>query len=194
MKACVRLFLFLVSLSWSWAAQAKLYKIDPAHSSVGFKIRHLVGRVPGQFTEFSGTIDLDDKDLSKSSVQARIQAASIDTRIQKRDKHLRSADFFDVERYPVLSFTSSKVTPSREADKATLEGSLEMHGLTKTVSLELESLGVGEMMGHKRVGFEAHGKLLRSDFGITWNKSVVGGLLLGDEVEVDIQIEAEEAK
>ena len=177
------------------ALQAKTYQIDPAHSSVSFRIRHFVGKVRGQFREFSGSLDLDGKDLSKASVKAEIQAASIDTGNERRDKHLRSKDFFETDKYPTLTFTSGKVTPSKEAGHATLEGTLEMHGVKKPVSLELEDLGEQDVKGmdgvaHKHRGFEARGKLNRDDYGITWNKAG----MLGDDVEIELQVEAVEGK
>jgi polyisoprenoid-binding protein YceI len=174
-------------------ASAAEFQIDPNHSAVGFKIRHLVSRVPGQFHDFSGTVDFDEKHPEKSRVNAVIQAASIDTRVERRDKDLRSAHFFEVDKYPTLSFASTKVRQGKDGH-LTLEGKLTMHGVSKPVSLDVEKLGEQEFMGKKHVGFEAHGTLDRKDYGIVWNKALdSGGTLLGDEVQLELQIEAVEA-
>lgn len=176
------------------AGLAQVYEIDPAHSSVSFRIRHLAGKVPGLFKTFSGTIDFNEKKVAKSSVKAVIQAASIDTNNEKRNNHLRSADFFDVEKFPDLTFTSTRIVPAKKGHSR-LEGILVMHGVSKLVSLDLVSLGSREFMGHKHASFEAHGTLNRKDFGIVWNKTMdSGGLMLSDEVQIDLQVEAVETE
>lgn len=179
-------------------ALAKTYAIDPAHSGITFKVRHLATRMPGSFNEFSGTIVYDEKKPAKSSVEAVIQAASIDTRNEKRDAHLRNPDFFDVEKYPTITFKSVKVTPQGPG-RLKVAGKLSMHGVEKPVALDVESLGVmKDPQGKNRAGFSASGKFNRKDFGIVWNKTLdAGGYILGDEVTFTIDIEAiesEEAK
>jgi polyisoprenoid-binding protein YceI len=172
-------------------AAVEKYTIDPAHSQVGFKIRHFVSKVPGRFGKFSGTIALDPASLASASVAVEIDPASINTDIADRDKHLRSADFFDVEKFPKMSFESTEVVP-KGPNKALLRGNLTMHGVTKPVELEVDVLGYSpDSWGGYRGGFEAHGTINRKEFGIVWNKVLdAGGLMLGEEVEIILNIEA----
>jgi len=171
------------------AAPEKLV-IDTGHSEVGFAVRHFVSKVPGRFNDFSGEIMVDPKDPSTLSVNATIKTASIDTNSENRDGHLKSPDFFNVEKFPEMTFKSKKVTKSGERWSVT--GDLTMLGVTKEVTLDTEVLGFqagpkGGTMG----GFEARGKLNRKDFGMNWNKALdSGGFVLGDDVEVVIRIES----
>jgi polyisoprenoid-binding protein YceI len=188
----MRVFLTLaLSLSLASSARAAAYTIDAAHSSVSFKIKHLASRVVGSFKDFSGTIEFDEKAPKKASVDATIQTASIDTRNEKRDGHLRSADFFEAEKYPTITFKSKKVEAAVK-DKLKVTGDFTMHGVTKPVTLNVEYLGSAkDPAGKVRAGFSATGKLNRKDFGIVWNKALDnGGFILGDDVEVAIEIEA----
>jgi polyisoprenoid-binding protein YceI len=173
---------------------ANTYKIDTSHSSVGFKIRHLVGRVPGVFGDFAGTIEMDPANLSAASAKVTIQAASIDTRNEDRDNHLRNEDFFDVAKFPTITYESTKVVGSGE--KFQVEGNLTMHGVTKPVTLDVELLGVGpDPWGNTRIGFEATATINRKEFGISWNRALdAGGVILGDEVEISLAIEGIEEK
>ncbi len=166
------------------------WTIDPGHSQVGFSIRHFFSRVPGHFTKFSGTIVYDPDKPAASSVKAEIDAASISTAQEKRDNHLRSEDFFFVEKNPTLTFASTKVTPSGEG-KLVVEGNLTMRGVTRPATLDVTFLGAGPTMnGEQRSGFEAVTKLNRKDFNILWNKTLdQGGTVLGDDVEIRIGIE-----
>lgn len=181
------------------SAQATRWTIDGAHSVAGFEIRHIFTKVPGRFTDLAGTIVYDGKDVTKSSVEATIQAKSIFTSNEKRDNHLRSADFFDVEKFPTLTFKSTKVTAG--PDKALkIEGDLTIKGVTKKVVLDGAFLGSsdfgigGNKMGVK-AGFEARTRIDRKDYGITWNKTLDnGGTLLSDEVDIVLTIEADQAK
>jgi polyisoprenoid-binding protein YceI len=178
----------LVSAS---AFAGEKYMIDPVHSSVGFSIRHLlISNVRGDFTEFSGTIDFDEVDITKSSVDVNIKTFSIDTDNTDRDKHLASADFFDGEKFPEITFKSSKIEKSERG--LTLTGMLTMHGVTKEVIIPFEFIGkVMGPMGKERLGFEGSALLDRKEFGITWNKTLdEGGLALGNEVKVELNIEA----
>lgn len=170
---------------------ADTFKFDPVHTSVSFRIRHLVTRVEGRFTQFEGTILMDQKNPSASSVEFTIKAASIDTKVEKRDSDLRSASFFDVEKYPLITFTSSKVVKKSE-DLVEVTGNLTMHGVVKTVTLPVKFLGIiKDPWGGTRAGFELQTTLNRKDFGITTNQALAqGGFLLGDEVEVTILVEA----
>jgi polyisoprenoid-binding protein YceI len=168
------------------SGQSATYEIDKGHSNVGFKIRHFAGRVPGRFTEFSGTIVFDEKDPSKSSVNAAIDAASINTDNGMRDKHLKTKDYFDVEKYPTITYKSTKVKAAGKG-KYKVEGLLSLHGVEKPVTLDVEFLGLGSgPKGGSFAGFSAETKISRKDFG-------VGGMGLGDEVAISLDIEAGEA-
>ena len=171
----------------AWAAT---YAIDPDHSAVTFKIRHLFSNVAGTFNKFEGTLDYEPGKPETWKTQAVIQADSIDTRVQPRDKHLRSADFFEVEKYPTLSFKSTNVTDVTPQG-AKLRGDLTIHGVTKPVVLDLQIHGVGkDPWGNTRAGFTATTRINRKDFGLTWNKAVeTGGFLVGDDVEITLEVE-----
>jgi polyisoprenoid-binding protein YceI len=180
-------FVFAVTES----AKNEAYKIDPDHSNVGFSIRHFFSKVPGHFKNYEGTIALDPKDLSKAKVDVSIDTGSIDTGVEDRDKHLKSPDFFDAAKYPKMTFVSTEVI-QKGPNHAAVKGNLTLHGVTKPVTLEADVLGFSpDPWGGYRGGFEAKTTLKRSDFGISWNKAVEGGgLLLGDDVEVTLNIEA----
>jgi polyisoprenoid-binding protein YceI len=173
------------------SAKNEAYKIDPDHSNVGFSIRHFFSKVPGHFKNYEGTIALDPKDLSKAKVDVSIDTGSIDTGVEDRDKHLKSPDFFDAAKYPKMTFVSTEVIP-KGPNHATVKGNLTLHGVTKPVALEADVLGFSpDPWGGYRGGFEAKTTLKRSDFGVSWNKAVEGGgMLLGDDVEVTLNIEA----
>jgi polyisoprenoid-binding protein YceI len=173
--------------------RAETFTIDPAHSEVGFQIRHLVSQVRGRFNDFSGTIQLDPKNLPSSSVEFQIKAASIDTNQPDRDKHLRSADFFDVEKFPEITFKSKSIKPAGK-DTYNVTGTLTMHGVSKEVPVTL--LGQAkDPWGNTRAGFETATTLNRKDYGIVWNKALDnGGALLGDDVKVEINLETVKKK
>jgi len=185
-------FLSIAFLALAGFAAAGTYTIDQAHSDVSFKVRHLVSKTSGQFTEFDGTIVADFEKLDASSVVFSIKAASIDTKSEDRDKHLRSGDFFDVETYPEISFTSSKITKSG-AQSFAVTGTLTMHGVSKTVTLPVIFLGEAkDPWGNTKAGFEIETKVDRKDYGIIWNKALdAGGMILGDEVEITINLETQ---
>lgn len=173
--------------------EAQTFEIDPVHSSVGFSIRHIVSNVKGRFTEFAGTVVYDPKKIENSSVSVTIQAPSIDTDNEKRDNHLKSPDFFEVEKYPEITFQSKKVT--KKKNKFMLQGTLNMHGVEKSISIPFEILGIAKGPDGSLAGFEAELTLNRKDFGITWNRTLdQGGLLLGEEVKVLLALEAREKK
>ncbi len=170
-----------------WAAT---YQIDTDHTSVSFKIRHLLSYTQGQFDQFEGAFDYDPEQPESWKVEATIQAASINTRVEARDKHLRSADFFDAEEFPTLTFKStqvSDVTPT----SAKLHGSLMIHGVEKPAVFDLEILGVAnDPWGNTRAAFSATTTINRKDFGLTWNKSLeTGQLLVGEEVKISLEVE-----
>lgn len=177
------------------AAAPQIYQIDPVHSRVEFTIRHMFSKVTGSFDEFSGTIKYDADAPATSSVNAEIKSSSIDTNNEKRDGHLKSPDFFDVAKYPTLTFTSTKVTPAQEG-KLKVEGNLTIHGVTKPVVIEAAFMGSGPGLdGVTRAGFEGSTKVDRKDFGIIWNKTLdQGGTLLGDDVQINLQVEGYVAK
>jgi len=173
------------------AARAATYEIDAVHSQIAFKVKHLVGKVPGRFTAFSGTISYEPGKPETWKVDAKIDPASINTDNAKRDEHLRAPDFFDTAKCPAMGFKSTKVTAVKGAT-AKLHGELTMHCATKPLILDLELGGEGkDHWGNERVGFSARGRLNRKDFGIVFNKVLDnGGLMLGDDVDVDLEIEA----
>lgn len=185
--------LALVALMFApLASIAAEYKVDKAHTTVSFKIRHLFTNVAGRFDDFDGVVTFDPAAFADSTVSGTVQVASINTNNEKRDTHLRSADFFDVEKYPTITFKSTKVTDVDEAKKtAKLHGNLTMHGVEKPIVLDVAYLGTGkDPWGNTRGGFTATTQLNRKDFGITWNETLEsGGLLLGEEVEVEIDFE-----
>lgn len=172
------------------AFAADTFVVDKSHSSTAFKVRHLIAKTSGRFNDFTGTITLDRAKLQNSSVEFTIKTASIDTDNEGRDKHLRSADFFDAEKYPEITFKSTKITPAGK-DKYNVTGNFTMHGVTKTITLPVEITGfMKDPRGTERAGFQTALTLNRKDYGIEWNKNLdEGGLLLGDDVEVSIELE-----
>jgi polyisoprenoid-binding protein YceI len=187
--------LFLLLSAGASLAEPTTYNVDPGHSLVGFSIRHFFSNVHGRFKDFSGTIALDDKNLASSSVDVTIQATSITTENDRRDADLRGSNFFAVDSFPTLTFKSTKVVPG--TDKAfQVLGNLTMRGITKPVTLNATLLGTGDVsMGgrgpRKIAGFDAKTTINRKDWNILWNRTLdQGGTMLGDEVTIEIQIEA----
>jgi polyisoprenoid-binding protein YceI len=172
-------------------AAPQSYEIDPVHSRVEFTIRHMFSKVTGSFSAFKGTVSYDAAAPANSSTNVEIDASSIDTNNDHRDADLKSPNFFDVAKFPTLTFTSTKVTPGAEG-KLKLEGKLTMHGVAQPVVLDAAFLGSGPGLdGVTRAGFEASTKVDRKDYGIIWNKTLdQGGTLLGDEVQINLEIEA----
>lgn len=169
---------------------AGTYTVDPSHSEVGFTARHaMVTKVRGSFSDVSGTVVLDD-DASLISVTAEIAVASVDTRSADRDGHLRSADFFDVEQFPTMTFRSSSVTPT--ADGFDVAGELSLHGVTKAVTLDVTAEGVAtDPFGNSRAGFSAETEINRKDFGLTWNAALeTGGVLVSEKIKIALDISA----
>lgn len=176
------------------AFAAETYQIDKNHSEIGFQIRHVLTKVRGAFTDFEGTIRLDRETPENSSVNVTIQAASIDTNNPRRDQDLQSDNFFDVENYPEITFESSKVVKTGE-NTYDVTGTFTMHGVSKEITLPATFLGtMKDARGTTKAGFEASTTIDRKHWGIVYNRAVEGGgLLLGDDVEIDINIEANEA-
>lgn len=172
------------------------WKIDPAHSSAEFKVKHMmITNVKGQFTGLSGVLSLDGNDITKSKVEATIDAASVNTRNDDRDNHLKSADFFDVEKFPTLTFTSNAI--SRKGDEElSVAGDLTIHGVTRPVTFEVEgpSPATKDPWGTTRLGLSAATKINRKDFGLTWNSTLeAGGLLVGDDITITLDVQAIQA-
>ena len=172
-------------------AAADTFVVDKAHSSATFSVRHLMSRVSGRFSDFTGTIVGDPARPAEARVEFTLKAASIDTDQESRDKHLRSADFFDAEKHPDITFTSTKITPAGK-DKYDVAGTLTMRGVSRPVTIPVSFLGSMLDPGkNEKFGFEATAKLNRKDFGIVWNKSLDnGGVLVGDDAVITINIEA----
>jgi polyisoprenoid-binding protein YceI len=170
-------------------ARATEYDIDPAHSQVGFKVKHVTGKVPGRFTTFSGSFSYDKKNPKAWKAAATIDPASINTDNEKRDGHLKSPDFFDVAKFPAMSFKSTGVTDVK-GDHAKLHGDLTMHGVTKAVVLDLEIGGVDkDPWGNETAGFTATGTINRKDWDIVWNKTLdSGGVLVSEQVAITLEI------
>jgi polyisoprenoid-binding protein YceI len=174
---------------------ADTYQFDRAHTTVGFQVRHIFTNVGGRFTDFAGTIDVDRARPESSSVEFTIHARSIDTNEPRRDEHLRSADFFDVANHPAITFRSTSFKANGK-DSWLVTGDLTMRGVTKSVTLPVTLLGEGkDPWGNEKLGLETTVTLNRKEFGLTWNKALEsGGLLVGEEVKVQIAIEANKPK
>ena len=171
---------------------SKQWDFDLSHSSVNFHVRHLmVSKVHGRFTSWNGTLELDEEDLTKSKLTVTIDAASVDTKEQKRDDHLRSPDFFEVEKYPHLTFVSKEIKRASN-DRYLVAGDLTIRGITKAVTLEVEGGDVvKDPWGGTRTGFSAKTSVNRKDFGLTWNLALeAGGFVVGDKIEITLEIEA----
>jgi polyisoprenoid-binding protein YceI len=180
----------MLAVATAASAAPATWTIDQNHSQVGFSVRHFFSKVPGTFSKFSGSVVYDPQKPENSSVKADIDPSSIDTKNEKRDNHLRSEDFFDVAKFPTLTFVSTKVT-SAGKDKLKVDGNLTMHGVTKPVTLDVTFLGAGPSReGEQRSGFEAKTTVNRKDFGILWNKTLdQGGTMLGDDVDIQLNVE-----
>ena len=176
-------------LPLSARAEVETYMIDKVHSMANFKIRHLFSKVSGTFSDVTGTIRIDRDDLEKSKVEATINVHSVDTNHQKRDTHLRSKDFFDVEKYALMRFVSTSVE-STGKNEGIMHGKLTIHGVTRSVKLPFKVLGFGpDPWGGYRSGFEAQMDLKRSDYGINYGLEQKGGGAVGDDVEITLLIE-----
>ncbi|HEV7868059.1 MAG TPA: YceI family protein [Chthoniobacteraceae bacterium] len=168
----------------------EIYAIDAVHSNVGFKVKHLFSFVPGRFNNFEGTISGHPDKPEEGKVNVTIQVASIDTKDAKRDQHLRSAEFFDADQFPTITFAGKKVHRTGQ-DTAYVIGDLTMRGVTKEAILQTKFIGKGKgMTGRIHTGWEAKTALKRSDYGLTWNKAIEGTQLVSDDIEIDLQIEA----
>ncbi|MDY7233021.1 YceI family protein [Hyalangium rubrum] len=173
-------------------ALAAAWEIDPAHSGAQFSVKHMmVSNVKGEFGKLAGTFNIDEKDITKSTVDVTIDATTINTRNEQRDNHLRSPDFFDVKNHPNITFKSTKVEKGADG-KLKVTGNLTLHGVTKPVVLDVEgpTPEVKSPFGDTRIGASATTTLNRKDFGLNWNKAIeTGGVVVGDEVRVSIDLE-----
>jgi polyisoprenoid-binding protein YceI len=172
-------------------ATTTTYGIDKTHSDATFSVRHLLSKVRGRFSDFEGTIAFDEQHPEQSSVEISIHAASIDTSVADRDAHLRSADFFDVERFSTLTFRSGAIAATGK-DEFRVAGDLTIHGVTRPVSLAVEYLGKArDPWGNERIAFEAQTTINRKDYGLNWNAALeTGGVLVGDEVTITLSLQA----
>jgi polyisoprenoid-binding protein YceI len=169
---------------------AGTWEIDPAHSDVAFTVRHMmVSKVRGNFGAFTGTI-VTTQDPLESSVEASIDLTSIDTRNEQRDAHIRTADFFDVENFPAMTYRSTGIRP--DGDRFVVDGELTLRGVTRSVPLALEINGVGpDAYGGTRIGFSAATEINRTDFGVNWNAAIeAGGVVVSEKVSIALEIQA----
>jgi len=188
------IFLIVLTLFFTFPAlsQAATWQIDPDHSSFQFKVRHLmVSNVKGDFTKVKGAVTMDDKDVSNLNVELTIDAASVNTGHAKRDEHLRAADFFDVAKYPTITFVSKKVMKDGP-DRLKVTGDLTMHGVTREVTVNVEgpTQEVKDPWGNFRRGATGTAKINRKDFALTWNRALeTGGVVVGEDVDISVEIE-----
>ncbi|HEY8547084.1 MAG TPA: YceI family protein [Acidimicrobiales bacterium] len=168
-----------------------VFALDPVHTHIGFSVRHMmIAKVRGRFSAFNGTVTIGEEP-SDAQVAVEVDLASVDTKHPERDAHLRSPDFFDVERYPTMTFTSTRVTTNIAGDCFRLDGDLTLHGVTHPIALDVMFDGVGvDAYGGQRMGFSASGQIDREAFGLTWNETLeTGGVLVGKLVRIDIEAE-----
>ncbi len=171
---------------------AQTWQIDKAHSDIHFTVRHMViTKVRGRFLKWDGTLTLDEQDLSKSSIEVAIDAASISTNDEKRDAHLKSADFLDVEKFPKLTFKSTKVEAGK-GEKLLVTGNLTIRDVTKAVTIEVEKLGKAkDPWGNNKIAFNGKVAIQREEFGAKWNQALeTGGVLVGKQVDIDLELQA----
>ena len=191
----VMLSLLIVSPVKMVYAEMARYNVDPDHSTVGFSVTHMtVSKTTGRFMDFTGFIEMDTDSMTVKAIEANIKTESVNTNHKKRDEHLKTEDFFDVKKYPAMTFKMKSY--HKTGDEYTVIGDLTLHGVTKEISLVGNLNGVNkDPWGNMRAGFTAKGKINRKDFGINWNKVLDnGGLLVGDEVLLTLDIECIKAK
>jgi len=180
------------------SVNAAEYGFDKAHSHIGFSVKHILSKVPGEFKDYDGTFSFDPAKPEAGKINVTIQAASISTDNEMRDHHLQSPDFFDVEKYPTITYKSTKVSKGDGDNKYVVEGKLTMHGVTKPVTLDVEYLGADTMpmgkdgaMTASIAGFSATAKIDRRDFGLVWNKTLASGnLMVSNDVDITLDVAA----
>jgi polyisoprenoid-binding protein YceI len=188
-----RVLSFVVAALLSTVAfAAEPFVVDKYHTEATFQIRHLITRVSGRFNDVSGSINVDRSNPTLSSVEFTIKTASIDTGVAPRDNDLRGANFFEVDKYPEITFKSTSIKPSGKKDVYDVIGTFTMHGVTKTITIPVEFLGFAkDPQGKERAGFVAHTTLDRQEYGIKWNRALDnGGALLGNDVDITINVDA----
>lgn len=192
MKSIVKAIAAAIVFTLPAAASAGSWAIDTDHSNVGFKVRHMmVSNVKGEFGKYSGKVEIDDKDVTKSKVEVVIDTASINTGVAKRDEHLKSAEFFDVAKYPTMTFVS-KTVKKAGANKLKVYGYLTLHGVTKEAVLDVEgpTKAFKDPWGNIKRGASATARINRKEFGLTWNAAIEsGGVAVGDEVTIALEME-----
>lgn len=172
----------------------KKWTIDPAHSEIGFSVKHMmISKVKGSFTSFDADVEANEEDLTNALIDFKIDAASINTNNTDRDNHLRSADFFDAEQYPHITFKANEIV--QKDDEYELNGDLTIKGVTRPATFEVEYGGKGtNPWGVEVVAFNAEGKINRKDFGLTWNQSLeTGGVLVGEDIKISLELQANPA-
>lgn len=190
-KLTLALMALAASTYSSQALAADTYKIDEAHTTVGFSVKHMViTNVKGTFGEFEGTVEFDEADLTKTSASGTIKVTSIDTDNDRRDGHLRSGDFFDAENHPEIVFASKKV--EKRKDGHVMIGDITIRGVTKEIEVPFEFVGKAkDQGGNDRIGLHATAEINRQDFGVSWSKTLDnGGLVAGDTVKIELDIQA----
>lgn len=191
-------WLIPLALGVAGSAAATPYEIDASHSSVGFAVQHMMmSKVTGVFTKYRGTVDLNEKEPTKSTAELVVDTSSIDTREPKRDTHLKSPDFFDVAKYPEMTFKSTKVVAGKGANKFLVHGDLTIRGVTKPVVLDAQVAPkeLKDPYGNLKRGATATTKISRKDYGLLWNAPIeAGGVLVGDEVTINIELELQKKK
>lgn len=192
MKRIIGAIATILSLALPFAASASTWTIDPDHSHIGFRVKHLmIANVKGNFEKHNGVVEINDADITKSKVAITIDTNSINTNVQKRDEHLRSADFFDVAKYPTMTFASTKVVKAGKG-KLKVTGDLTLHGVTRQVVLDVDALSKEskDPWGYIRRATTATTKINRKDYGLVWNAALeTGGVAVGDEVFITLEIE-----
>jgi polyisoprenoid-binding protein YceI len=184
----------LVSASSLFAAET--FNVDRIHSEATFQVRHMMSKVSGKFDDFAGKVSADRANPAASSVEFTMKTASINTGNGDRDKDLRSANFFDADKNPEITFKSTKIVPTKKKDLYEVTGDLTMHGVTKRITIPVEFNGFGkDPWGNERAGFSLTTTINRKDYGINWNKALDnGGVLLGDDVTINVNLEAVKTK
>jgi len=192
MKRSIFLIILTLFFTFPVLSQAVTWQIDPDHSSFQFKVRHLtVSNLKGDFTKVKGAVTIDDKDISNLNVELTIDAASVNTGHAKRDEHLRAPDFFDVAKYPTITFVSKKVIKDGP-DRLKVTGDLTLHGVTREVTVNVEgpTQEVKDPGGNFRRGATGTARINRKDFGLTWNRALeTGGVVVGEDVDIFVEIE-----
>lgn len=183
------IFVSLATALISLSASAATYQLDAAHTTVGFSVKHLmISNVKGQFDKFGGSFDFDSAKGTLKDVKVTVETASINTGNKDRDDHLRTGDFFEAAKHPQITFKSTKVEMSKDGKTAKVTGDLTLRGKTKSIVMDFTNNGEAEANGTKKVGFSGTGKILRSEFGMSWNKALdKGGVAVGDEITILIE-------